>query len=376
MKICRIQTSTAIALLLATSYLGSEAQQLQLVPQDEVPARGTFWFAKSYNGKPMPPLPFLPSEEAGPIYVFGKGQYLVDNRDNQDGIPLWLLSDITDGDEMSLMTIPGPPLPPGGGGSGDPPPLPPNIPNREKFMAHAFVRLDTNIVAQTDTNLYQLITSFPIDTRASGTLQIAPYGTNNVVIRANNFDYSSETMRDFALLICDKVNTATYKAVDLSGSSDAQDGWLVQGLVANSDVTSPMYMMVSNLNLSYSAFFRAIPYGGPEVQVTGPNPNSTVSGITSLLVSITDLSGTTSTNQQLIITVNGLPARFALGPNNGIALDTRYAPSGTQEIEVTVGSVPVAFDPQNPPIDTKLQYSGTATLALDFRIFGEFSGWF
>ena len=37
--------------------------------------------------------------------------------------------------------------------------------------------------------------------------------------------------RDFALLVCDKVETPTWKNIDFLGASDAQDGWLVQGMV-------------------------------------------------------------------------------------------------------------------------------------------------
>jgi hypothetical protein len=50
-----------------------------------------------------------------------------------------------------------------------------------------------------------------------------------------------------------------------------------------------------------------------------------------------------------------------------IALQTTYAASGIQEVEVAFGSVPVVFDPQNPPMDTQLSWATTATLPLDFE---------
>lgn len=130
-----------------------------------------------------------------------------------------------------------------------------------------------------------------------------------------------------------------------------------------------MFMLVSNLNLSYNAFFKAIPYGGAQMQLTGPQPNETVSNIISLQAVITDLSGLTSTNQGLAVTVNGLQPRatLTLGSTNTVTLDTRYAASGLQEIEVSYGSIPFAFDPESPPMDTQLAYGNTATLSLDFE---------
>jgi hypothetical protein len=87
----------------------------------------------------------------------------------------------------------GPPDPGGGGGSGDPPPPPPNIPNYQKFIGQAFTVIDTNNAAANDTNLYNVCISFADDTNTAPTLQIEQYGSNAVIIKANHFDYSTET---------------------------------------------------------------------------------------------------------------------------------------------------------------------------------------
>ena len=257
--------------------------------------------------------------------------------------------------------------PPGDeGGSGDPPTPPPDIPNSQKFIGQVFSLIDTNAAAANDINLYNACISFPNDTSTAAVLQITRYGPNAVIIKADHFDYSSET-RDFALLVCDKVQTPTWKNIYLSGSSDSQDGWLVQGAVPNWEVTDPMFLLVSNINLTYNGFFRAIPYDGPQVQILGAQPYATVSNTVTLQALITDLSGTTTTNQQMVVTVNGLPARCGVGPTNTISLDTRYAQSGSEEVEVAMNSVPVAFDAENPPFDTRLAWTTTAVLPLDFE---------
>ena len=261
-----------------------------------------------------------------------------------------------------------PPLPGdgNGGGSTNLPPPAPDVRNYAKFAEQAFSFVDTNNAAANDTNLYNACISFPADTNTAPVLQIASYGAAAIIIKANHFDYSAET-RDFALLICDKVQTPIWKIVDFAGSSDSQDGWLVQGSVPNDEVTDPMFLLVSNINLAYNAFFCAIPYGGPQVQLTGAQPYDTVTGTISLQTAIIDLSGTTTTNQQMTVTVDGLPARCNVGSGNTISLDTRYAQSGSEEVEVAVSSVPLVFDPQNPPMDTRLAWTTTATLPLDFE---------
>jgi hypothetical protein len=308
-------------------------------------------------------MPFPPADLDAPIYDEGNGQYLID--DSSVAYPE--ISQKRIGPRATYSaSLEAPPVPGGDGGSGDPPSPLPNIRNYQKFIGQAFSVIDTNDAAANDTNLYNACISFPEDTNTAPALQIARYGTNAVLIKANRFDYSAET-RDFALLICDRVATPTWKNIDLSGSSDSQDGWLVQGAVPSDQVTDPMFLLVSNINLTYNAFFRAIPYGGPQVQITGAQPYDTVTGAVSLQAVITDLSGTTAANQQMAVTVNGLSARCTLSSGNVISLQTTYSASGIQEVEVAFSSVPVVFDLQNPPMDTRLVWATTATLPLDFE---------
>jgi hypothetical protein len=179
-------------------------------------------------------------------------------------------------------------------------------------------------------------------------LTIKPYGANGVVIRADNFDYS-ETNANFALLVCDKVNMPIWKAIDFNGASDAQDGWLVQGLVYQSDVTSPMFFLVTNLNMAYNAFFTAIPYAGPQVVITGTNqPYDTVSNVITLTTQIYDLSGTT--NEYFVVDVNGNSFAHAVLSNNAVTLDYGYstnATGNTQLIFNSATSIPLDFENVN-----------------------------
>src|ERR1035437_166734 len=341
----------ALSCTLHAQHLSYDPEQLTLVAREDLPSWGTFW-VQGPNG-PAVPLPFPPGDMPdAPIYALPNGQFLVDGSAVQRS-----------GMRTSAMNIP---VPYGEDTPDDPQTPPPNIPNYQKFMGQAFSLIDTNDAAVNDPDLYNGCVSFPDDTNTAPFLQIARYGTNALIIKTNHFDYSAET-RGFALLICDKVETPTWKNIDLSGSSDSQDGWLIQGSVPDDQVTDPMFLMVSNINLAYNAFFRAIPYGGPQVQITGAQPYDTVTAILSLQAVIADLSGTSSTNQQFTVTVNLLPARYALASGNTIALETTYAPSGIQEVEVALGSAPLIFDPQNPPLDTQLTWATTATLLLAFE---------
>jgi hypothetical protein len=320
-------------------------------------------------------MPFLPSyvPDGTPVYSLGPqggglATFLYDDRNIN-----YAAAAQRDSLAASVSLPPGP----GDGEFGDPPPPPPpdTTPNINKFMAQTFQLLDTNLVALTDTNLYNILLAFPADTNTGPSLQIARRATNAVVVKANRFDYSAETTRNFALLVCDKPETPVWKNIDLLASSDTQDGWLIQGSVQPYKVTNPMFMLVSNINLDYSAFFRATPYGGPEILLSAAQNYSTVSNTITLTANISDLTGTRVTNHQFAVKVNGLPARWAHTSTNGITLDTRYAPAGIQEVEVTMGSVPVVFDPQDPPISTtlwdansqQLEWDATATLPLDFE---------
>jgi len=354
-----IPTIGIIAAAAAFMAVAASAQQfdtsgLELVSRDQVPAFATVWVQRA-DGYAVP-LPCLPLDLLNaPVYALPNGSFLLDATVVQpsgrtaSAMGMALQSDSEEG------------------GDDDSPPPPPDIANYQKFIGQAFSVIDTNAAAANDTNLYSACISFPGDTNTVGTLQIARYGADAVIIKANHFDYSAETDRDFALLVCDKVQTPTWKSIDLSGSSDGQDGWLVQGSVPHYEVTEPMFLLVSNINLTYNEFFQAIPYGGPQVQITGAQPYGTVSGTITLQAIIADLSGTSTTNQQIAVTVNGLAARCAVGPTNTISLDTRYAQSGSEEVEVAVRSLPVPFNPQNPPLDAKLEYETTGTLPLDFE---------
>lgn len=196
-------------------------------------------------------------------------------------------------------------------------------------------------------------------------LQIKRYGTNCAVIKANHFDYSSETTRDFALLICDKVETPIWKSINLTGPN-TNDGWLVQGTVPNYQVKDPMFLVVSNMTSLYSAFFRAIPYSGPQVQLTGKQPNAVVSNTIVLTAAITDLSGVT--NEQFQVTVNGVPARSSFAAGNAINIDTRYHPSGDEIVYLNAFNTGLRVnDPANPPDKAKLSFSTLASLPLDFE---------
>src|SRR5262249_18260367 len=105
-------------------------------------------------------------------------------------------------------------VPPGGGTNGctNCPPIVWNT-NRNgfKFMDQVFLRVDTNDAAANDAALYNACSAFPASTNNQPDLQIRNYGTNALLIKASHFDYSAETDRDFALLVCDKAETPLWK---------------------------------------------------------------------------------------------------------------------------------------------------------------------
>lgn len=345
------------------AQIQTQTSGLQVVPPDQVPQFGNFYLAKSPSGDPWPPLPCPPRDLDVPIYALGNGRFLVDNSDVDYGTASQLGTSVRVAG-MSTMDIQLTEDDDDGGG--DPPPPPPDIPNYQKFMGQAFSVIDTNDAAMNDTNLYRACISFPDDTSTVGTLQIARYGSNAVIVKANHFDYSAETARDFALLVCDNVARPTWKSIDLSGSSDSQDGWLIQGLVSRLEVTDPMYLMVTNMSQAYNAFFQAIPYGGPQIQLTGVQPNDTVAGLLTLYGSIADLSG--AMGQQLAVSINGLTPRYSLGPSNSIVIDTEYTPNGPVNVSATAQSFNATLlDPTNAPADAKLEFDNSATLPLDFE---------
>ncbi len=261
-------------------------------------------------------------------------------------------------------------MPPGAGGGGgtntDSPP--PDISNYLKYQAQSFLVLDTNAVASTDTNLFNALSSFADDNGTDPVLQVMPYQGNCLLFKASHFDFSGETSRDFCLAVCDKVETPLYKNIDLSTPSNnvQNGGWLVQGSIPSWKVADPMFLMVSNTSRTYNGFFRIIPYGGPEITLTGPQPYDTVSNTISFQSTVSDLSGIT--NEQIDVTVDGLPARYVLGASNTISVDTRYAPNGTENFSVLAENTSaLIYDPQNAITDNKIVYDNTTSLPLDFE---------
>ena len=236
--------------------------------------------------------------------------------------------------------------------------------NYTKFANQVLSTIDTNSAAANNTNLYHICTSIPNDAGTTPKLQIARYGTNAIVIKASHFNYSGES-RDFALLVCDKLETPIWKKIDFAGASDSQDGWLVQATIPNWQVADPMFFMVTNIAHDCNAFFHVIPYGGPQVSFSGvPQPNDTVSNTITLKAQILDLTGVT--NDQFQISVDGLPARYTYGASNTVNLETKYNPNDWHTIYLDVANKASVYDATNAPGDTKIFFSGTASIPLNF----------
>jgi hypothetical protein len=360
---CRIVVLSALSLSLV---YGAQGQDFQLPPgvtvtktptlvsTNDLPAVGTFWLAYGEDGQQLPPFPFLPPG-GGDVYDIGNGNYLIDNSET-----------VATPGRMSAMES-GVPTPPGDG-SGGGVPMTSSIPGRMEitFQNIAFSLLsDTNDVSLGNPTLYNILTNFPADTNIGPNLQIVAYGTNSVVIKANQFDYSSDTM-DFGLIISDDLSLPVWKNVDLLCSSDAQDGWVLAGTVANWQVTAPMYILVQNLPTNDNAFFEAIPYAGAQVTLSGPAPNSTVSDVITLTASIQDLSGTS--NEMFSMNVDGAPARFTIGAGNTISFDTKYNINGSDNIYASVVCTNAqVYNPTNMPDNAKLVYTGQGSIPLDFE---------
>jgi hypothetical protein len=259
------------------------------------------------------------------------------------------------------------PLPGGGGGCTNCFPRTINTNrNSVKFMGQTFSLIDTNAAVSTDTNLYNACALFSNDTGTNAILQVASYGTNAIIIKASHFDYSAEPLRDFALIICDKAESPTWKSMSFNNASNNQDGWLVQGTVANWQVSDPMFLMVSNMAHDCDSFFRAIPYAGPQIALTGQSPYATVQSNITLYATITDLSGIT--NEQFDINVNGLPARYSLAGSNAVIIDTHYNPNGAENIYVTATSTGRLYNTAFvPPDQQRIFFSGTSSMPLDFE---------
>jgi hypothetical protein len=251
----------------------------------------------------------------------------------------------------------------GGSGSGGASPDPRR--NYQKFKNQSFSLINTNTAALNDTNLYKVCASFFANTNTVPNFQIAAYGANAVVIKANHFNYSAET-QDFALLVCDSLGSPVWKSVDFLGASDSQDGWLVQGLVPFWQVSDPMFFMISNIVHDCNAFYRVIPYSGPQIALSGPQPNNIVSNIITLQATITDLSGIT--NEQFEATIDGQPARYSLGLSNTISIDTKYNPNGPCNVYLQAIGRASVYDPTNVLADnSKTFFTGLASMPLDFE---------
>jgi hypothetical protein len=262
-------------------------------------------------------------------------------------------------------------IPPGPGGEGTNSgggtySTPPDIPNVQKYIGQYFSVIDTNDAAVNNTNIYNSLLTFADDTGTSPSLQILPYQNNCLLLKASHFDYSGESVRDFCLVVNDKVDVPFFKNVDLAHTFSTNNGWLIQGIVSKSKIADPMYLLVSNISRTYNGFFRIIPYSGPEIQLTGYNQSDVVSNTITLQTTITDLSGVT--NQQMSVLVDGLPARYTSGTSNVINIDTRFAPNGNETISVVVGNNnALLYNPSNAVTDNKLFYENTTTLSLDFE---------
>jgi hypothetical protein len=331
---------------------------------ENVPATGTYWLAQGPDGQEMPPFPYPPLGLEVPIYDLGRGQFFVDNSDGNDELLFQRMSALPAFSLISSSIE----LPDDEEGGGEPGPAPLVDPRRnaEKFAAHGCWVIDTNSAALDETNLYNACLSFPADTNTAANLQIAPFGPDAVIIKANHFDFSGETERDFVLLVCDKVESSVWKSIDLSGVSDSIDGWLIQGFISRHNVTDPMFLMVTNTALDATAFFRVIPYRGPLIQIAGGQPNETVSNTIALHAEISDLSG--ATNQQLIVLVDGIEPRYSLGASNTITIETPYTPNGPVTVSATVfNETALIFDPTNAPMDTKSHFVGSTSVPLDFE---------
>jgi hypothetical protein len=260
-------------------------------------------------------------------------------------------------------------MPPGGGGGGgtNSSSPSPDISNYLKYQAQSFLVLDTNAVAATDTNLFSALSAFSNDNGTNPVLQVMPYQGNCLLFKASHFDYSGESTRDFCLAVCDKVETPLYKNIDLSTPSNnvQNGGWLVQGSIPSWKVADPMFLMVSNTSRIYNGFFRIIPYVGPEITLTGPQPYDTVSNTISFQATISDISGIT--NEQFVVTVDGAPARYSIGASNTISLETKYNPNGSCTVWANTINTALIVDPTNLPDNAKLYFSGSGTLPLDFE---------
>lgn len=322
------------------------------------PANAQTYYVQSQGGTNGAPYPFDPYPSY-PVEQIGPNTYLVENGGSSSQYSMMSADGIDPGDTNNIST---------NGYSSNPAP---NIRNYAKYGAQIFSWLDTNSVLNewNDTNLYNACAAINGPTNGLPWLTVVPYGPDGVLIRVDNFDYT-QTNVDLALLVCDNIATPTWKAIDFNGASDAQDGWLVQGTVPFAQVTSTMFFQVTNLNLTYNAFFKVMPYAGPQVAITGTNqPYDTVSNVITLTTQVYDLTGTT--NEHFLVDVNGdaISTRVTL-TNNTITLDTKYNPDGLNNVDLTAQGFPSVYShttSTNAPSDMLSLYTSATSIPLDFE---------
>jgi hypothetical protein len=318
------------------------------------------YFLQSLGGQGSPPYPMDPYHGTMPMTEVSDDTYVIEDGDSES---------LDSGGMMTMDSID--PTDPGNTNSAPLPTPPPDIRNYAKYGAQIFSWLDTNSVLNewNYTNLYNACAAINGPTNGLPWLTIVPYGPDGVLIRADNFDYS-ETNAGLALLVCNKVETPTWKVIDFNGASDAQDGWLVQGAVQSAQVTSTMFFQVTNLNMTYNAFFKVIPYSGPQVAIIGTNqPYDTVSNVITLTTQIYDLSGTT--NEHFLVDVNGdtISTRSSLS-NNTITVDTKYNPDGMNNVDLTAQGFSSVYShtiSTNTPGDILTRFTSATSIPLDFE---------
>jgi hypothetical protein len=323
------------------------------------------YFLQSLGGQGSVPYPMDPYHGTMPMTEVSDDTYVIEDGDSES---------LDSGGMMTMDSID--PTDPGNTNSAPLPTPPPDIRNYAKYGAQFAALLDTNSLANDgdtgDSNLAYSCGAINGPTNGLPWLTIKSYGADGIIIRADNFDYS-QTNAQLALLVCDKVNTPIWKVVDFNGASDAQDGWLVQTFVTQPNVASTMFFQVTNLNMSYDAFFTVIPYNGPQVAIIGTNqPFDVVSNVITLTTQIYDLSGTT--NEHFLVDVNGdsISTRSSLS-NNAITLDTKYNPNGQDygidNVDLSVGGFPTVYgnSPNTNVADIQTSVASSASIPLDFE---------
>jgi len=247
--------------------------------------------------------------------------------------------------------------------------------NLVKYNGQVFYYINTNSLPSDNPELYNALLTIPSTTETTPSIKTSRYA-DSILLRLSGFDYSSET-HDLALIISDNVAGSTWKDVKLSGSSDTNDGWIIQGIIPRSDVTDPMYLMVTNVPYDCSAFFKVVPYSGPQITVTGVAQDQVVSNLLTVTLSIQDLSG--ATNQHLTVSVDEIPLSFSLGQSNTVTIDTRYVPNGPYYLSFNVATLNgIIWNPTNADVqgNMPLTYDTTIDVALDFenQTWVEFAG--